>query len=139
MKKPMLLFVLKYTVIVYFAACTSIQNFTTVKSATAVITRAPWKVNLYTVDRQDQTQELEGYTLNFKNSGELVVSKDGVDIKGNWSEGNESNRIRIDVGQADKNLKKLNNYWLISEISNNKVAFTGSPAANSDRLNIATR
>ena len=55
MKKPMLLFVLKCTVIVYFAACTSIQNFTTVKSATAVITRAPWKVNLYTVDRQDQT------------------------------------------------------------------------------------
>ena len=138
MKKPLLLFALKCTVIVYFAACTSIQNYTIAKSATPIVTKGAWKVNLFMDANNDKTNDFAGYSFTFNMSGDLKASRNGIDINGNWAEDNVSKRITIDFGTADHALVKLNDFWNISAISDANVNLESSDRSATDRLNIAT-
>ena len=122
MNKPFLLFSIKCTVILYFAACTSIDHFTVDRSATPIITKGAWKVDLYADANKDKKNDLTGYNFVFAASGELKASKNGVEIKGNWSEDNISKRITINLGKTDPILARLNDYWSIKEIANQQVS-----------------
>ena len=45
MKKPLLIFIIKCTVIIYIIVFTNIQDLTTAKSVPPIITRPIWKLN----------------------------------------------------------------------------------------------
>jgi hypothetical protein len=138
MKKPLLLFAVKCTVILYFAACTSIEDYTVARSATPIVTKGTWKVNLYADANNDKTNDFDGYTFTFNISGELTANRNGVDVNGNWAEDNTSKRITIDLGDKDPALTKLNNYWQISSITNKRVNMEHAGKASTDKLDIAT-
>jgi hypothetical protein len=121
MNKPFLLFTLKSAVILYFAACTSIDHYTVAKSAMPVVTKGVWKIDLYSNANNDQTNDFTGYTLTFASSGILKASKKGMETEGSWFEDNISKRISIDLGLTDPSLKKLNTNWNIREINDTQL------------------
>jgi len=135
MKKPFLLFALKATAILYFAACTSIDNYTTGKSAAPIVTKGVWKVDLFNDSQNDRTGDLAGYTFTFNSSGSLTATKDGVDTNGNWFEDDIANRITINLEATDPALSKINGHWSIRDISNATVEFRDDNAAD-EKLNI---
>lgn len=135
MKKPFLLFTLKCAVILYFAACTSIEDYTVTQAATPVITHGAWKVNLFVATSGDQTNEFSGYNFCFTTAGDVKVVKNGVEVDGNWAEDHFSKSINLNLVTSDPVLAKLNNYWKISAISYGQVELQN----NSDnRLHIAS-
>lgn len=137
MSKSFLLFTLKCTVILYFAACTSIENYTIAKSATPVVTKGVWKVNLYSDANNDKTNDFAGYTFTFNVSGSVIANKNGVDVNGNWGEDNISKRIKLELNATDPALVQLNNYWDITSITNSKVSLQNNTSATT-KLNITT-
>jgi len=123
MKNSILLFTIKCSVILYFAACTGINEYTTAVSATPHVTRGAWKVNLLTEAENDKTTALSGYTLTFEPTGKIIASKDGKAVTGNWSEDDILKRITINIDTKDPSLAMLNQYWNISEISGSELSF----------------
>ena len=118
----------------YFAACTSINEFTVDKSATPIITKGAWKIRV----PADANNEFAGYNFVFVTTGELKVSKNGVNTKGNWSEDNISKRITINLGETDPILAKLNDYWNIKDIVNAQVNLENSHDHNGGQLKITS-
>ena len=123
MKKTTLLVVLKCTVILYFAACTSINKYTTDVSATPHITSGTWKVNLFIKQQNDVTTDFSGYTLKFDPNGKLTASKGSQEVTGNWAEDDISKKLTISIDTNDPVLEKLSDYWTISSISNEGLSF----------------
>ena len=136
MKKPFLFFAIKASIIVYFAACTGIDHYTTAKSATPIVTRGSWKANLN--GGNDQANAFAGYTFTFNEYGIVKATKNGVDINGNWFEDNISNRININFGEKDPSLAKLNTYWNITQVSNLQVGLQNSGNTANDKLNLTS-
>ena len=135
MKKPFLLFALKAAVILYFAACTSVDSYTTGKSATPIVTKGVWKVDFFTDSDNNCCNNLAGYTFTFNSSGIMKATKNGVDISGNWFEDDITNRISIDLGITDPALSKINGHWNITDIKKSAVNFQDIKASN-EKLNI---
>ncbi|MBK8609652.1 MAG: hypothetical protein IPL84_06835 [Chitinophagaceae bacterium] len=138
MKKPVLLFAIKCSVILYFAACTSIDEYTTADSATPRVTQGTWKVNLFIEAENDNTKVFDGYTLTFQPSGKIIAAKNTEEITGNWSEDNIQNRITINLDTKDPALAKLNKYWNISNISNAGLSFQNAENPSSGWLQITS-
>jgi len=136
-KSPLLLFTLKCSVILYFAACSGIGDYASAVSATPVVTKGVWKVNLYSDAHKDQTNEFAGYTFTFQPGGEVKAYKDGAEISGNWSEDDISKRITINMGTRDPVLTKLNDYWNVSAITKAGVIFQNNENTNG-RLQITS-
>ena len=136
MTQSSLLFAIKCAVILYFAAFSSIDHLTIARSASPLITKGAWRVDLYSAADKDKTNDLAGYNFVFGSTGELKASKNGVEITGNWSEDNISKRITFDLGKADPMLAKLNDYWNIEEIANVQVNLQGSGCNTCDRIKI---
>ena len=117
MKKPLLLFAIKCSVILYFAACTGIDKYTAAVSATPLVTKGAWKVNLLTEAKTDQTACFKGYALTFDATGKLTAVGNGKIITGNWAEDNILKRLTINLDTKDPALAMLNNYWNIYDVS----------------------
>jgi len=126
MKKPFLLFSLKSAVILYFAACTSIEDYTVTQAATPVITRGAWKVELFTAGNSNPTPVFNGYQFTFTTAGDLKAVKNGSEIMGNWAEDHFSKSININMVTTDPVLEKLNTMWKISTISTGQVELKNS-------------
>jgi len=135
MKKPFLLFTLKCTVILYFAACTNIQNYSIANAVSTVVTKGMWKVNLCQGQSKDDCNEFAGYAFKFNLSGDVTASKDGVVVKGKWAEDNTSSRLTLNLQSTDPVLVKLNNYWNISTVSDMQVVLENNTNA---KLNITS-
>jgi hypothetical protein len=138
MKKPFLIFAVKCTVIVYFAACTRIEDYTVMQDTGPVMTHGAWKVNLFRDAENDHTQDYSGYTITFKNSGEISATRNGNEILGNWTEEKDSKRIIINLGTTDPQLSKLNEYWRIASISDAELEIESSDKMKSGKLKIAS-
>lgn len=123
MKKPVLLFAIKCSIIVYFAACTGINEYTTAVSATPQVTQGAWKINLFIESQNDETAVFEGCALVFQPNGKIIINKNGKEITGNWAEDDISKKITINLDTNDPALAKLNNNWTVSNISNAGVSF----------------
>lgn len=123
MKKPVLLFALKCSVIIYFAACTNIQNFGVSNSVTKLITKGNWKVNCYSNSNTDNTCNFKDYSFTFAASGNVIAVKDGISYTGNWLEDNISKKITINFNKSNAILDELNDYWDITAISNAGISF----------------
>ena len=138
MKKPFLFFAIKCSIIIYFAACTGIDHYTTAKSATPIVTKGVWKVNLYRDSNKDQTNDFAGYTFTFNEYGKITASKNGININGNWFEDNISNRLNIDFGVTNPSFVKLNTYWNITQVTKVQVGLQNSNGPTNDKLNITS-
>ena len=123
MKKPLLLFAIKCSVILYFAACTRIDKITTAVSATPHVTKGAWKINLFTKSKNNETSTFDGFMLTFEPSGKIIALKNGKKITGNWAEDDILKRITINLDTKDPALAKLNNYWNITSISKWQLSF----------------
>ena len=138
MKKPSLLFTLKCSVILYFAACTGINSYTNSVAATPHVIKGTWKVNLFTTTGTDETRQLNGYDLTFSPSGKITVQKNGEIITGNWSEDEIEKRITINLDTRDPVLEKLNNYWDISIATDKSIQLKDAENASGGRLQITS-
>jgi hypothetical protein len=137
MTKPFLLFAIKCSVIMYFAACTSIENYTIAKTATPVVTKGVWKVKLFQDANNDKTNDFAGYTFTFNMSGNVKASKNGIDINGSWAEDDISKKITLNLDAKDPALTRLNNYWNITGINKSEVNLQNNTTVNT-QLNITT-
>lgn len=117
MKNSLLLFTIKCSVILYFAACTGINDYSKDVSATPQVTRGTWKVNLFTAAENDKTSAFKGYTLTFEPTGKITASKNGQMVTGNWAEDDILKRITISLDTRDPALTLLNSHWGIAAIS----------------------
>ena len=138
MKKPVLIFALKCSVIIYFAACTGIDQYANTVSATPQITKGAWKVNLFTEAETDQTTNLKGYALTFEPTGKITATKNGEKITGNWAEDDILKRITINLDTKDPLLAKLNYSWSISKISKAALSFKNTDDPSNGRLQITS-
>jgi hypothetical protein len=125
-------------VILYFAACTSIENYTIDKSATPVVTKGEWKVKFFQDANNDKTGDFAGYTFTFNMTGNLKASKNGVDVNGNWVEDEISKKISINLGDASPLMNSLKGNWSIEEISNAKLCLQHQDQDNPGRLNFTS-
>jgi hypothetical protein len=125
-------------VILYFAACTGINEYTTAVSATPQVTKGEWKVNLFKNASQDLSNDLTGYTITFIPSGKIIVVKNGQVIRGNWSEDEILKRMTIDLDTNDPNLKKLNDQWNVSLVTKTGVSLQNTKHPNTGRLQITS-
>jgi len=135
MKKPFLLFSLKCAVILYFAACTSIEDYSVTQAATPVITQGAWKVDLFSAGNSNQSNVFDGYHFTFTTAGDMKAVKNGVEVSGNWAEDHFSKSININLVTSDPVLEKLNNLWKINSISTGQVELRNS---SETRLNMAS-
>lgn len=138
MKSPLLLFGIKCTVILYFAACTGINEYSIAESATPHVTKGAWKINLFTESKNDQTSEFEGYTLTFESNGKIIATKKGETITGNWYEDDITKKINITLNTKDPALAKLNHYWNITGISNSELDLKNSQNPTTGRLQLTS-
>lgn len=138
MKSPLLLFALKCSVILYFAACSGINDYTTAISATPYVTKGVWKVEQFIDADKDQTLELTGYYLTFDPAGKIKAIKNGVEVNGNWSEDDILKRITISLDTNDPELVKLNNYWNISTVTKNGVTLQNAGKPSNGRLQLTS-
>ena len=137
MKKPFLLFTLKCSVILYFAACTGINNYTNSVAATPFVTKGTWKVKQLTTG-MDATGQLAGYNLVFSATGKITVQKNREIITGNWSEDEIEKRITINLNTNDPVLEKLNNNWAISTANDTNVQLNDPGNNAGGRLQITS-
>jgi len=138
MKNSILLFGIKCSVILYFAACTGIDQYTTAVSATPHVTKGAWKVNLFTEAQNDRTTAFAGYELTFEPTGKIIASKNGKQVTGNWSEDEILKRITINLDTKDPALAKLNDYWNISGISKAGLSFQRAENPSTEKLQITS-
>ena len=138
MKKPLIIFALKCSAILYFAACTGLDKYTTAVSATPLVTKGAWKVNLFIDADKDQTNKLAGYTLTFDPAGTIKAKKDGKEITGNWSEDDISKRITINLETEDPILARLNDYWNVAAITKTGVNLQNTGNPSNGRLQITS-
>lgn len=137
MKKPLLIFVLKCLVIIYFAACTSIEKLGVSNSVTQqLVTRGTWKVNCYDNANVDNTCIFEGYAFSFDAAGNVTASKKGITIKGNWLEDNISKKITLNFKNENPALSQLNDNWNIANINDTGITFENNSNQNSEKLYI---
>jgi len=137
-KSPLLLFALKCSIILYFAACSGIADYSKTVSATPQVTKGSWKVKLFIDANKDQTTGLAGYALTFDPDGKIIASKNGTVIRGNWSEDEILKRITINLETKDPDLTKLNAYWSISAVTKTGVSFQNTKNPLSSRLQITS-
>jgi hypothetical protein len=138
MKKPILLFAIKCSVILYFAACTSINKYTSAVSATPHITNGTWKVNLFIESQNDNTTAFDGYTLQFEPNGKVTAVKGSQKITGSWAEDDISKKLSISLNTDDAALARLNDYWTISSISNTGLSFQNAKDPSGGWLQITS-
>lgn len=138
MKSPFVLFALKCSVILYFAACSGITDYTTAVSATPHVTKGSWKVNFIAEADKDQAGSLAGYSLIFDPSGKIKALKDGKEINGNWSEDDILKRITISLDTNDPQLIILNNYWNISSVTKTRVTLRNTDDPSGGRLQLTS-
>lgn len=139
MKSPLLIFALKCSIILYFTTCTGIDEFTTAVSATPNVTKGVWKVSLCKEENIDQSADITEYSLLFKPDGTIVVNGNDVEITGNWSEDEISNKMKITLETNDPCLKKLNNNWTVSNVSKTNITLLNNNNKNTDsRLHLAS-
>lgn len=138
MKKPFLLFTLKCSVILYFAACTGINHYTNSVAATPHVTKGTWKVNLFTTTGADETSQLNGYHLIFSPYGKITAQKNGEIAIGNWSEDEIEKKIAISFNTQDPVLEKLNNNWDISTATNTSIQLKDTENSSAGRLQITS-
>jgi hypothetical protein len=137
-KSPLLIFTIKCSIILYFAACTGIGKGGSAVSATASVTKGAWKINLLKEDNKDISKELAGYTLNFMPSGKIIAVKNGEMIRGNWSEDEILKRITINLETNDPYLIKLNDRWNVSIVSDKGVTMQNTENPTEGRLQITS-
>lgn len=137
-KKPFLLFTLKCTVILYFAACTGINSYTSSLAASPYVTKGTWKVKLLTSNNNDETVQLNGYDLTFSATGKITAQKNNEVITGNWSENEIEKTINISFDTRNPALEKLNNNWDISTASDNSVQLKDDEHSPGGRLQITS-
>ncbi len=138
MKSPLLVFGLKCSVIFYFAACSGINTYSSGISATPLVTKGAWKINLYVGADKDQTNEFAGYSFTFDQGGQVKAEKNGTVITGNWSEDDISKKITISLPTKDPILTKLNDYWNISSVSKSGINLQNLDNPTSGRLQITS-
>jgi hypothetical protein len=138
MKKPFLLFTIKCSVILYFAACTGINEYTVAESATPHVTKGSWKINLFTESKIDKTTNFDGFTLTFEPNGKIIASRKGQVITGNWYEDDIIKKININLDTKDPALTKLNDYWNISDISNAGLELQNADNPSDGRLQLTS-
>lgn len=138
MKKPLLLFSLKCAVIVYFAACSGIDSFTTAKSITPQVTKGNWKVNCYSNTQTDNTCIFEGYTFTFEPTGKVIAVKGSNSFEGNWLEDNINKNITISFKNSGTALDELNSYWNIAAIKDGEISFEKKEGNATDKLYITS-
>jgi hypothetical protein len=138
MKKPILLFAIKCSVILYFTACSGIDKIAYAVSATPRVIKGAWKVNLFTESKNDKTSAFDGCMLTFEPTGKITAYKSGKKITGNWAEDDILKRITINLDTKDPVLTKLNNYWNISNITKWKLSFKNSGQPEESQLQITS-
>lgn len=137
MKKPVLLFALKCSVIIYFAACTNIEQLSVSNAVSQqLISKGSWKVNCYDNASIDNTCAFEGYSFSFDAYGKVTASKDGNAIEGNWLEDNISKKITISFTKDHPTLSQLNDHWNISSINDDGITFENNTDLNAEKLYI---
>jgi len=137
MKKPFLLFALKCSVIVYFAACTRIDRLAVSNSVSEeLISKTAWKVNCFGNSTSDNTCIFEGYAFSFDASGKVVATKNGKSIEGNWLENNISKTITISFKNSNPVLNELSNYWNISTVTDAGISFEKTDTKDADKIYI---
>jgi hypothetical protein len=136
MRRPILLTALKAAVILYFAACANVDDYSVYKSVTPIVTKGNWKVNLYMDANNDKTNDFAGYSFVFNNNGDVTVSKNGSNIDGRWYEDNVSKKVAIDLGNTDPMLVNLNDSWNIDDVSSTNISLGNE---NTERLIITNQ
>lgn len=137
MKKPVLLFALKCSVIIYFAACANIEKFSVSNAVSQqLISKGTWKVNCYDNANIDNTCDFEGYIFSFDAYGKVIARKNGIAIEGNWLEDNISKKITLSFRKENSVLLQLNDHWNISSISNGGITFENNSYLNAEKLYI---
>lgn len=137
MKKPVLLFALKCSVIIYFAACTNIEKFSVSDAVSQqLISKGSWKVNCYDNASIDNTCAFEGYSFSFDAYGKVTASKNGISIEGNWLEDNISKKITISFTKDHPALSQLNDHWNISSINADGITFENNTDQDAEKLYI---
>jgi hypothetical protein len=139
MRKPILLTALKAAVILYFAACANVDDYTVYKSVTPIVTKGNWKVNLYMDANNDKTNDFAGYSFVFNNNGDVTARKNGNDINGHWYEDNVSKKVAIDLGNTDPMLINLNDSWNIDDVSSTNISLANNNAQKPERLIITNQ
>ena len=137
MKKPFLLFALKCSVIVYFAACTRIDKLAVSSSVSEqLINKTAWKVNCFGNSTSDNTCIFEGYAFSFDASGKVVATKNGTSIEGNWLENNISKTITISFKNSNSVLNELSDYWNISTVTDAGISFEKNSTNDTEKIYI---
>ena len=137
MKKPVLLFALKCSVIIYFAACTNIEQYSVSNSVSQqLISKGTWKVNCYDNANTDNTCIFEGYAFSFDATGKVTARKNGITNEGNWLEDNISKKITLNFKNENPALSQLNDSWNIATISDTGITFENNSDQNSEKLYI---
>jgi hypothetical protein len=137
MKKPFILFTLKVAVIVYFAACTGIDHYTTGQTATPIVTRGTWKIKFFESANNDQAGQYSGYSFIFHPDGILEASRDDISVRGKWFEDDISKKINIHFGLTDPTLTRLNSHWKIRQIDNGAIELQDTESSKNETLSIA--
>jgi hypothetical protein len=138
MKKPRLLFALKCSIIIYFAACTSIEKLAVTQSVTKLVTKGQWKVNCYSNSNTDNTCNFKDYTFTFDAYGRVTAVKDGISFTGNWIEDNISKKITLSFNKSNIVLNELNNYWDITSISDAGISFEKNSEKDNQKFYITS-
>jgi hypothetical protein len=139
MRKPLLLVAMKAAIILYFAACANVADYTANRTVTPLVTRGAWRVNLYMDANNNKTNDFAGYSFSFSNNGEVTATQNGTTVTGNWYEDNISNRIGIHFNTTDPILNTINDSWRITEVNDNMVNLTGEGAASKEILTLTNQ
>ena len=137
MKNQSLLFTLKCSVIIYFAACSSIDKLGVSHTISQqLVAKKAWKVNCFGTTAADNTCIFEGYAFNFDATGKVTAIKNGSNIEGNWLEDNISKKITLNFKDKNGVLSQLNFYWDIATISDAGITFEKNSNLDSEKLYI---
>jgi hypothetical protein len=137
MKKPLLLFAIKCTVIVYCAAFTNIEKLTVSKAVTQqLVTKFNWKVNCYDNANTDNTCIFDGYAFAFNETGKVTATKNNITFEGNWLEDNFSKKITLHFKSINPALNQLNNSWSISSMNDTEITFENTTTPDKEKLYI---
>ncbi len=138
MRKPILMVALKAAVILYFAACANIEDYTVSKSATPVVTKGSWMVNLYIEASSNKTNDFAGYEFIFDSNGEIKATHNGITISGNWYEDYITRKVMISLGNTDPTLDRLNNAWRVTDVNNTAVSLQGDGNGGTETLSLTS-
>ncbi len=103
------------------ASCKKDDNSGSTPSINFTIQQGKWKVTTYIDNGNNETNHYTNYEFQFNSNGSVTASKQGSNVSGTWSNGNDDSQQKLILNFSTAPFDELNDDWHIVSQSSSQI------------------